>query len=42
MKSRIKAISHSLRRGKLTIEEIVEDFEDIIELVLQRKSQQSL
>lgn len=42
MEGKIEGISKSLRRGKLTIEEIAEDFEVTIEFVLQIKSQQGL
>lgn len=42
MEGKIVGISKSLRRGKLTVEEIAEDFEVTIEFVLQIKSQQGL
>ena len=42
IEGKIEGISKSLRRGKLTIEEIAEDFEVTIEFVLQIKSQQGL
>jgi len=42
LEGKIEGISKSLRRGKLTVEEIAEDFEVTIEFVLQIKLQQGL
>lgn len=42
LEGKIEGISKSLRRGKLTVEEIAEDFEVTIEFVLQIKSQQGI
>ena len=42
IEGKIEGISKSLRRGKLTIEEIAEDFEVTIEFILQIQSQQGL
>ena len=42
IEGKIEGISKSLRRGKLTVEEIAEDFEVTIEFVLQIKSQQGI